>query len=172
MKIADSMEEKWHLLFEELREICRCRGVRLGLAESCTGGLLSAWVTENPGVSSFFQGSVVSYAGIAKQNLLGVSSATIQAFGEVSEPVARQMAQGARRGLCCDWAVSVTGIAGPDGGSPDKPVGTVCFAVVGPAFEQAVTQHFAANPGSSSVRKDIQRQAALFAFDFLLSAMR
>jgi PncC family amidohydrolase len=78
------------------------------------------------------------------------------------------MAQGARAALGSDWAVSITGVAGPSGGTSEKPVGFVCFAAIGPGFEKAVSKQFEAGGG----RQDIQRQAALFAFDFLLNAMR
>lgn len=153
---------------QELEKICLARGWTVGLAESCTGGLLSAWICSWPGVSKFYQGAVVSYARAVKKNVLNVPLTLIQAHGEVSLPVARAMAEGARECLGSTWSVSITGIAGPGGGSPAKPVGTCCFAVRGPGFEKTAGQVFAASGG----RQDIQRQAALFAFDFLLSAMR
>lgn len=151
-----------------LDERSRILGVTIGLAESCTGGLLSSWICSYPGASRFFRGAVVSYAREVKAAALGVPMAWMQTHGEVSLPVARAMASGAREHLGCDWAVSITGIAGPSGGSPDKPVGTVCFAVSGPGLEEAVTKQFPASGG----RQDIQRQAALFAFDLLLNAIR
>ncbi|MBX3021050.1 MAG: CinA family protein [Bdellovibrionales bacterium] len=153
---------------QELEKLCLLRGWKIGSAESCTGGLLASWICAWPGVSKFFQGAVVSYARSVKEDVLGVPRALILAHGEVSLPVARQMALGARSVLAADWTVSITGIAGPSGGSPGKPVGTVCFAVTGPGFERLSQQAFPAGAG----REDIQRQAALFAFDFLLSAMR
>lgn len=151
-----------------LESLCKSRGWTVGLAESCTGGLLSSWICSQAGVSGFFQGSVVSYARIAKQTYLNVPATLIRAHGEVSMPVARAMAAGVREGLNCDWSVSITGIAGPSGGSKEKPVGFVCFAVAGPGFEESCQKQFPAGGG----REDIQRQAALFAFDFLLNAMR
>lgn len=153
---------------QELCEICKIRGLKISLAESCTGGLLSSWICGWSGVSSFFQGAVVCYARSVKEDVLGVPPPLILTHGEVSLPVAVAMAKGVRQRLHADWSVSITGIAGPSGGSPGKPVGTVCFAVVGPGFERSTQQAFPAGAG----RKDIQRQAALFAFDFLLSAMR
>jgi PncC family amidohydrolase len=143
------------------------RGMTLGFAESCTGGLASALLASQPGVSSFFLGSVVSYARSVKSDVLGVPASLLAVHGEVSEPVARAMARGARQNLKVDWAVAITGIAGPNGGTADKPVGLVHFAVCGPGFEVAERRLF----GSQS-REDIQRQAALFAFDLLLSAVR
>ena len=153
---------------EEVERICLSRNWRIGFAESCTGGLLSSWVAQRPGISSVYQGAVVTYARRAKIDILGVKLATIQAMGEVSEPVARAMAQGARKVLSCDWSVAITGIAGPGGGSKEKPVGMVCFAVSGPGFEKALTHLFA----SGLERHEIQRQAALFAFDLLISGLR
>ena len=153
---------------QEMEKLCLARGWSVGLAESCTGGLLSSWICAYPGASRFFNGAVVSYARSVKVALIDVPKPLLLAHGEVSLPVARAMAFGARRRLAVDWSVSVTGIAGPGGGSPLKPVGTVCFAVAGPGFEKVSGQLFPASGG----RQDIQRQAALFAFDFLLSAMR
>jgi PncC family amidohydrolase len=152
----------------QLLQICQLRGWKVGLAESCTGGLLSAWITQQPGISDIFQGSVVSYTQRAKEQILGVTPALIMDFGVVSEPVARSMSRGARAVLAADWAVSITGIVGPTGGSQEKPVGTVCFAVVGPGYEAATTHNF--DPQLN--RHDIQRQAAIFAFDLLLGALR
>ncbi len=153
---------------ERLAEICRLRGWTVGLAESCTGGLLSSLICAEPGASDFYVGSVVSYARSVKESLLNVPKPLLTTCGEVSLPVALAMAKGACATLRSDWSVSITGVAGPSGGSGEKPVGFVCFAVVGPCFEEAASQQFAASGG----RQDIQRQAALFAFDFLLNAMR
>jgi PncC family amidohydrolase len=153
---------------QALEQLCRTRRWTLGLAESCTGGLLSGWICSYPGVSSFYKGCVVSYARSVKSGLLRVPESLLQVHGEVSLTTAAAMAHGAQKVLDCTWSLSVTGIAGPSGGTPEKPVGFVCFAAVGPAFERAVSKQFEGN----SPRQDIQRQAALFAFDFLLNAMR
>jgi nicotinamide-nucleotide amidase len=104
-------------------------GRRIATAESCTGGLLAARLTERPGSSAYLAGGLVAYANEAKTELLGVDAALIQAHGAVSEPVAEAMAAGALRRFEADTAVAITGIAGPDGGTPEKPVGTVCFTV-------------------------------------------
>jgi len=101
----------------------------LALAESCTGGLVSALLTEIPGSSDYFLGSIVSYANSAKEELLNVEGETLRRAGAVSEEVAREMARGARKQFGSDLAVAVTGIAGPDGGSAEKPVGTIHFAL-------------------------------------------
>jgi nicotinamide-nucleotide amidase len=102
-------------------------GHRLGLAESCSGGLLAARITELPGASAYMAGSVVAYADEAKTELLGVDPALIERHGAVSPEVAEAMAEGALERFGADVAVSITGIAGPDGGSEEKPVGYVCF---------------------------------------------
>jgi nicotinamide-nucleotide amidase len=104
-------------------------GRRIATAESCTGGLLAARLTERPGSSAYLVGGAVVYANDAKTELLGVDPALIETHGAVSEPVAEAMAAGALRRFEADTAVAITGIAGPDGGTPDKPVGTVCFTV-------------------------------------------
>ena len=100
-------------------------------------------ITEVAGSSAYFWGGVVSYANEVKINVLGVSEQDLQKYGAVSEPVAIQMAQGARRVTGADWAVSTTGIAGPDGGTPEKPVGTVWIGIAGPNGAQAQQFHFA-----------------------------
>ena len=103
---------------------------RIATAESCTGGLLAARLTERSGSSAYVAGGLVAYANDAKTELLGVDPALIQANGAVSEPVAEAMAAGALRRFAADTAVAITGIAGPGGGTEDKPVGTVCITVM------------------------------------------
>lgn len=101
----------------------------LSLAESCTGGYVSHLFTQHPGSSSVFQGGAVTYSNDLKQSVLGVSGATLAAFGAVSEQTAKEMAQGSVKNFKTDYAVAITGIAGPDGGTLEKPVGTVWIAV-------------------------------------------
>ena len=108
------------------------RGLTLATAESCTGGLVGHVLTEVPGSSTGYIGGVVSYANAAKEELVGVSEHTLERFGAVSAETATAMAQGIRARLHADVAVAVTGIAGPDGGSPEKPVGLTYVAVAGP----------------------------------------
>lgn len=114
-----------------LVELAARSGVTVGCAESCTGGLVSGWITAVPGSSAVVRGGVVSYAIPVKRSVLGVSPEVLDApgVGAVSPECASQMAEGARRVLGCDVAVSVTGIAGPGGEEPGKPVGTVWFGL-------------------------------------------
>ena len=138
------------------------RGLTLGFAESCTGGQVSASVTAKSGSSKYFLGGLVCYANEAKRDLLGVSMKAIEKHGAVSKPVAIAMARGAKKVLKVDWAVSLTGIAGPTGGSPDKPVGLVHFAVAGPKVVKATHKVF---KGS---RAAVQKQAVDFALNLIL----
>lgn len=114
-------------LCEALARRLKARGQMLATAESCTGGLIAGACTELSGSSDWFERGFVSYSNEAKTELLGVDAALIRAHGAVSEPVARAMAEGAVARSRAQVAVAVTGIAGPTGGSPGKPVGTVWF---------------------------------------------
>lgn len=116
-------------LSAKLVSLCTARGVTFGTAESCTGGLIAASVTDIPGASASFFGGIVSYDNSVKEGILSVRKQTLEAYGAVSEQTAREMARGAVYALGTALAVSVTGIAGPGGGSPEKPVGLVYIAV-------------------------------------------
>ncbi|MBN1582399.1 MAG: CinA family protein [Anaerolineae bacterium] len=105
-------------------------------AESCTGGLIGSLITDVPGSSNYYLGGVISYANSVKQELLGVEAETLATVGAVSRETALQMARGVRRLLRADYALATTGIAGPTGGTADKPVGLVYIALVGPGVEQ------------------------------------
>lgn len=120
----------------------RDRGWRMGAAESCTGGLVAAAVTSVAGSSEWFTGGVVSYANEVKRKVLGVPAALLREHGAVSEPVVLAMAAGARRVLAADLTVAISGVAGPGGGSPEKPVGTVWMAWSGPDGERSQRYHF------------------------------
>ncbi len=143
----------------------RDQKLTVGFAESCTGGALSAFLTEQAGISDIFLGSVVSYSNEAKVDLLGVRRDTLMQEGAVSESVARQMAHGVRRQLKTDWSVAITGIAGPNGGTPTKPVGTVCFAIAGPNFEDSRKEFF------SGDRKGIQQAAVDYSVNWLCEVL-
>jgi nicotinamide-nucleotide amidase len=121
-----------HGVEELVLELCRARGLTLGTAESCTGGLVAARLTSVPGSSDVFLGAIVAYANGVKETELGVPPETLHTDGAVSRATALAMAEGARKRLGVDVAVSVTGIAGPDGGTDEKPVGLVHLAAVGP----------------------------------------
>ena len=115
-----------------LGRLLRERSETIATAESCTGGSLASLLAKHAGSSDFYLGSVVSYANDVKHNVLGVSEADLDQYGAVSEPVVRQMAEGARRVIGSDWAIATSGIAGPGGGTVEKPVGTIWVAVSGP----------------------------------------
>jgi nicotinamide-nucleotide amidase len=119
--------------------LLRDRQWTIAVAESCTGGLLSSRLTDVPGSSAYFERGAVCYSNRAKVEWLGVPEALIATHGAVSEPVATAMAAGMRARTGADVGIGVTGIAGPDGGTPEKPVGTVCIAVVTPLGERGRT---------------------------------
>jgi len=114
---------------EVVLDACRARSLTVALAESCTGGMLGERLTAIPGSSDVLRGGVIAYANAVKQSALGVREATLESVGAVSEETAREMAAGARTRLAADIGIGITGIAGPGGGTPDKPVGQVCIAV-------------------------------------------
>ena len=114
---------------EKLVELLKAQGLTCSTAESCTGGGVGSAITAVPGSSAVFAGGVISYSNEVKQNVLGVSADILRNVGAVSAETAAQMAEGARRLLKTDLAVSLTGIAGPDGGSDEKPVGLVWFGL-------------------------------------------
>lgn len=124
-RLKDSVYGEGELtLSEAIRDIMVEKGLTLGLAESCTGGNISRQVVSASGSSAYYKGGIVSYSNQAKQSLLGVSPDSLEQYGAVSEQVAKEMAEGALNVFHSDIAASVTGIAGPDGGSESKPVGT------------------------------------------------
>ena len=126
----------------EIGRLLRQRGLKLGLAESCTGGLVGHRITDIPGSSEYFMGGVVSYSYEAKVSVLGVSWGTLNSFGAVSRETVLEMARGAIKLLDVDIAVSVSGIAGPGGGTLDKPVGTTWIGLAATDGEWAREFHF------------------------------
>jgi nicotinamide-nucleotide amidase len=137
----------------------RAQEATLAFAESCTGGLAGELATTEAGSSTFFRGSIVAYTNDVKTGVLGVKPETIADFGAVSEPTAREMAEGAKRVCGSSVAVAITGVAGPEGGAPDKPVGTVCFAICGPGTTRTSTKLFA------GTRERVRMAAAYYALD-------
>ncbi|MBD2715113.1 competence/damage-inducible protein A [Microvirga sp. STR05] len=132
-------------LEEAIGRLLQERGLTLGTAESCTGGLLAHRITSIPGSSAYFLGSIVAYDNRVKQQQLDVKAETLAAYGAVSEETVREMAEGARQRLGVDVALATSGIAGPDGGTPDKPVGTICIAYAD--AHQTVSRRFTFNRG-------------------------
>jgi nicotinamide-nucleotide amidase len=145
---------------EQVAELLR--GRRVGLAESCSGGLLAARLTARPGASEYVAGSVVAYSNQAKSDLLGVDPALVERHGAVSPEVAEAMADGALRRFGADVAVSITGIAGPDGGTKEKPVGYVCFCAKVAGGEALVR-----DPVIPGGRQDIRERSALVGLHML-----
>jgi nicotinamide-nucleotide amidase len=143
------------VVLDRLRQL----GATLATAESCTGGLVSAWLTEVPGASEVFRGGAVTYTNEAKEDLVAVPHELLVEHGAVSAPVARAMAEGVRKRFAADWGIGITGIAGPGGGTADKPVGLVHWAVAGPAGVEARHRVFTGD------RSSIRRQSATAALD-------
>lgn len=148
-------------------ETLREKGMTIALAESCTGGMVAARLTEVPGSSAYVLGGVVAYANDVKRRVLDVPAELLDAHGAVSEPVAAAMAVGVRRALHADIGVAVTGIAGPDGGTDAKPVGTVCFSVSGPGDASRTLTRIV--PGD---RQLIRHWAVMVALDLVRRAVR
>jgi len=122
------MDAKLRATAKRLLDVCRARGLRIATAESCTGGLVAGALTEIPGSSDVVERGFVVYSNAAKETMLGVPAATLKRYGAVSEQTAIAMAAGALKNSQADLTVSITGIAGPGGGSKQKPVGLVHFA--------------------------------------------
>ena len=148
-------------------EALKRRGLVLASAESCTGGWVAAAITTIAGSSEWFDRGFVTYSNQAKQDMLGVTSGTLERFGAVSEQTAREMVEGALAHSRADVALAITGIAGPGGGSPAKPVGTVCFAwAIAGQETRTATRHFAGD------RTAVRRQSVEFALRTLLDVIR
>ena len=152
-------------LLDQLAAALLARQQTLATAESCTGGLVGAALTNLPGSSAWYLGGVVAYANELKIRLLGVPAEILAAHGAVSLETARAMAQGARAAAAADFAVSITGIAGPAGGTPEKPVGLVFVGVAAPHGTATFKHHF------SGSRADIRQAATEAALRHLLEAV-
>ena len=140
--------------------------ITISTAESCTGGMLSSYLTNISGSSEYFLGGVVSYSNEVKVKLLSVSPNTLDKFGAVSEETAREMALGSKKATGSNIAISITGIAGPGGGNKEKPVGTVCFAIVNDLGARSITQYF---QGS---REEIRKKSCLTALELILDEIQ
>ena len=153
MKIAEQVFKK-----------LSAHGLKLATAESCTGGMLAAAITDIAGSSAVFDRGFVTYSNQAKTDMLSVPADLISEFGAVSKEVAIAMAEGALKHSAADIAVAITGVAGPAGGSDEKPVGLVHFAVATHTETQSAVQYF----GHLS-REEVRKQAVLFAFELILA---
>ncbi len=139
-------------------ELLRQRGLRLAVAESCTGGLIGHWITNIAGSSTYYIGGIVAYAYEAKVRLLGVRWETLEKYGAVSRETVLEMATGARRALAADIGIAVSGVAGPGGGMPDKPVGFTWIGLSAPDIELARSYTW---DGDRLRNKELSAQAAL-----------
>lgn len=138
-------------LAKQVHDLFLERGMTVATAESCTGGLLSAQLTERAGSSAFFLGGICCYSNLSKVALVGVPQHTLDSCGAVSEEVARALAYGARQKFSTDFGIGITGIAGPGGGSLEKPVGTVWCAIVSP--QQIDVSNLKLSGGRAEIRR-------------------
>jgi len=140
--------------------------IRLTTAESCTGGLVAQTITSVPESSKWFDRGFVTYSNESKQEMLGVQSETIEQWGAASEHTVKEMAEGALTHSHAQISLAITGIAGPSGGTPEKPVGTIWFALAGKNIDtQAITKHFQGD------RQAIRQQAVEFVLNYLLEML-
>ncbi len=152
-------------LEERVGEKLRKTGGTVATAESCSGGLISHRITNVPGSSAYFMGGAVTYSNEAKTKVLGVDDGSLEEHGAVSEQVAKEMAGGAQERFAADYAVACTGVAGPAGGTKDKPVGTVYIAVATPGGTRVERCHFEGD------RDRIKQQTADRALTLLLESI-
>jgi nicotinamide-nucleotide amidase len=150
---------------DHVARLLQARGLHLATAESCTGGLVAAAATDIPGSSAWFDGALVTYSNPWKHSLLGVRQQTLEAHGAVSEPVVREMLAGLRERFGVRAAIAVSGIAGPAGGTPEKPVGTVYLGVCADTLTTVTRLHF---PGN---RRTVRERATAMAFVMLRNAL-
>lgn len=162
MTAFDFTDDQLAALAIEVSAVLLAKKCYLATAESCTGGLISATLTELSGSSNWFERGFVTYSNQAKQETLGVPTNLFTTHGAVSEEVAQAMALGAVQHSAAHYALSVTGIAGPTGGSPGKPVGTVCFGWSNGLHTMSSTQYFLGN------RRQVRRQTVAYALSQLV----
>jgi PncC family amidohydrolase len=149
----------------QVGELLRRRGLRLATAESCTGGLLSHLITNIPGSSTYFMGGVVSYSYEAKVRLLGVHWSTLEKYGAVSQETVIEMASGVRKALAADIGVSISGIAGPGGGLPEKPVGLTWIGLSMAGMDEAWSYTWEGD--RLQIKEQSARQALQLLVDYL-----
>ncbi len=137
-------------------------GMKVAVAESCTGGLISKLLTDEPGVSEVFDCGICSYANCIKEKLLGVDADSLKSLGAVSPQVAAQMAQGVRALANADLGLSTTGIAGPSGGSPEKPVGTVFIGICTKDKTEVIKADFSANFNNRDKNRQLAAHLAIY----------
>jgi PncC family amidohydrolase len=152
-------------LEERLGILLREKGLNIALAESCTGGLIASRITDIPGASDYFEAGVVVYSNQAKQRFLSVPEQSIQSHGAVSKEVAKKMAEGVRQATGTDIGLSITGIAGPAGGSPEKPVGTVYIGLSAKAG--ILVRRFQFSGDRLDIKEKSANEALQLAIDFL-----
>ncbi len=150
----------------QLKGLAKNANIKVSCAESCTGGMLASYITSLGGASNFFDCSVVVYSNESKKKILKVNDDALQNYGAVSEEVAAQMASGVRRITSSEFAVSITGVAGPAGGTRKKPVGYVCIAVT--SKEKVITASF----NFSGTRDQIRKKACYKALKMLVSLVQ
>ncbi|MGE4298774.1 MAG: CinA family protein [Desulfovibrionaceae bacterium] len=161
--MSGATEDDLAQLAVRLGAACVARGILVAAAESCTGGLIAGALTGVSGSSAWFAGGVVAYANAVKQGLLAVDAAMLEQWGAVSEPVVEAMAVGVARAVGAQATVAVSGVAGPTGGTPEKPVGTVCMAWLAHGRVSTATHHF------SGDRAAVRRQTVAAAIAGLLA---
>jgi len=148
-------------MIEQLAALCQSNQIKIATAESCTGGMVSSAITDLAGSSQWFDAGFVTYSNEAKMSMLGVDPHTLDSYGAVSEPVVIEMAKGAVAHSQAHFAVSISGVAGPGGGTKDKPVGMVCFGVSDGKKSTASTVQFDGD------RARVREQSREFALKFL-----
>lgn len=154
-------------ILDGLAEVCIRNKLLIATAESCTGGLVAKLITDRAGSSRWFERGFVTYSNLAKEQMLGVAPALLTQWGAVSEPVAAAMAKGVLKHSPAHFALSITGIAGPDGGTEQKPVGTVCFAWAFREGEGKTIGHMTQTEHFSGDREAIRAQSARYSLQQL-----
>lgn len=166
MMDCHELEQKLAAMAEQLGKELLAKGLTIGCAESCTGGLLTSTLTDVAGSSEYVLGTIVSYSNQVKMNQLGVRAVTLEAHGAVSRETAGEMAGGVLAQLQSDIAVSITGVAGPGGGTAQKPVGLVYICVAGPQGPVVTENYF------QGTRSQVKQQAAAKAISMALAYLQ